>query len=100
MCAGLAAEGVWSGACCTRLLEVWVKCHVWLRFPIRVARFSLRYAAQMIHNFVIYHGYSSGIEYQDKTSWMGTGTACPSTTEMVSAAVPDAWVEAGRGRWG
>ncbi|KAG2432511.1 hypothetical protein HXX76_008856 [Chlamydomonas incerta] len=37
---------------------------------------------EMIHNFVIYHGYSSGIEYQDKTSFMGTGTACPSTPEM------------------
>ncbi|KAG2454073.1 hypothetical protein HYH02_001113 [Chlamydomonas schloesseri] len=37
---------------------------------------------EMIHNFVVYHGYSSGIEYQDKTSFMGTGTACPSTPEM------------------
>ncbi|KAG2441654.1 hypothetical protein HXX76_003272 [Chlamydomonas incerta] len=33
------------------------------------------------HNFVLYHGFSYHIEYQDKTSYMGTGTACPASTE-------------------
>ncbi|KAG2429776.1 hypothetical protein HXX76_010560 [Chlamydomonas incerta] len=36
---------------------------------------------ESIHNFVLYHGFSSGIEYQDKTTFMGTGLACPSVTE-------------------
>ncbi|PNW71387.1 hypothetical protein CHLRE_16g652200v5 [Chlamydomonas reinhardtii] len=33
------------------------------------------------HNFVLYHGYRFHLEYQDKTSYMGTGTACPASTE-------------------
>lgn len=32
---------------------------------------------------MLYHGFSSGIEYQDKTTFMGTGLGCPAITEKV-----------------
>ncbi|KAG2439758.1 hypothetical protein HYH02_010635 [Chlamydomonas schloesseri] len=38
---------------------------------------------EMVHNFVIYHGYKGGAEYQDVSTFMGSGTACPSTPEQV-----------------
>ncbi|KAG2439764.1 hypothetical protein HYH02_010641 [Chlamydomonas schloesseri] len=37
---------------------------------------------EMVHNFVIYHGFKGGAEYQDVSTFMGSGTACPSTPEQ------------------
>ncbi|KAG2422336.1 hypothetical protein HYH02_015453 [Chlamydomonas schloesseri] len=57
--------------------QVWLNTNTWTQ-TFGTFQVPLQ---ESIHNFVLYHGFSSGIEYQDKTSFMGTGLACPSVTE-------------------
>ncbi|PNW81386.1 hypothetical protein CHLRE_07g353750v5 [Chlamydomonas reinhardtii] len=57
--------------------QVWLNTNTWTQ-TFGTFQVPLQ---ESIHNFVLYHGYSSGIEYQDKTTYMGTGQACPSVTE-------------------
>ena len=59
--------------------QVWLNTNTWTQ-TFGTFQVPLQ---ESIHNFVLYHGYSSGIEYQDKTTYMGTGQACPSVTEKV-----------------
>ncbi|KAG2429775.1 hypothetical protein HXX76_010559 [Chlamydomonas incerta] len=57
--------------------QVWLNTNTWTQ---TFGSFQVP-LQESIHNFVLYHGFSSGIEYQDKTTFMGTGLACPSVTE-------------------
>eukprot|EP00198_Chlamydomonas_reinhardtii_P012727 XP_001702064.1 metalloproteinase of VMP family [Chlamydomonas reinhardtii] len=57
--------------------QVWLNTNTWTQ-TFGTFQVPLQ---ESIHNFVLYHGFASGIEYQDKTTFMGTGQACPSVTE-------------------
>ncbi|PNW85979.1 hypothetical protein CHLRE_03g201552v5 [Chlamydomonas reinhardtii] len=57
--------------------QVWLNTNTWTQ-TFGTFQVPLQ---ESIHNFVLYHGFSSGIEYQDKTTFMGTGLGCPAITE-------------------
>ncbi|KAG2499452.1 hypothetical protein HYH03_002399 [Edaphochlamys debaryana] len=40
------------------------------------------YMQEIVHNFGIYHGWRNGIEYNDASTSMGEGKACPSAPEL------------------
>ena len=65
--------------------QVWLNTNTWTQ-TFGTFQVPLQ---ESIHNFVLYHGFASGIEYQDKTTFMGTGQACPSVTEKVGPLVSD-----------
>ncbi|KAG2443943.1 hypothetical protein HXX76_002282 [Chlamydomonas incerta] len=55
---------------------------VWLK-PGSIVPSSWQVPMQeMIHNFVMYHSYGDGSEYNDYTSFMGSGNACPNAKEL------------------
>ncbi|KAG2436658.1 hypothetical protein HXX76_006186 [Chlamydomonas incerta] len=57
--------------------QVWLNTNAWTQ---TFGSFQVP-LQESIHNFVLYHGWSGGAEYQDKTTFMGSGTACPAVTE-------------------
>ncbi|GLI66407.1 hypothetical protein VaNZ11_010194 [Volvox africanus] len=37
---------------------------------------------EILHNFLIHHGWRNGVEYEDESTCMGDGNSCPSAPEL------------------